>query len=138
MIDDRGPVVPAAHEHPLDAAPATRTPIPAHLIHPRRVVTWLVLLPLLTLGAWAAAQPSGLWQQIATVGVAAIGAATLANYVPTVGSHPDLGCEPCAVLAGLSVPVSIAVLAGIGPVVGLLIATAGLVQRLRQPATCPT
>jgi hypothetical protein len=106
-------------------------------VHPRRILAWLVLAPTISAIAWQVAASEGFWVQASTVLVGALGAATVAHYVPESGVRPDLGCEPCAVVAGLSVPVSIGLLAGIGPVFGVLVASAGLFQRLRQPATCP-
>ena len=75
--------------------------------------------------------------------IATVGAAVLATYVPAAGSwrHPAIGCTPCAVVAGLTVLASAAVLnAGPGEVpsavLALLVAGFGLVQRLRDPGAC--
>lgn len=115
-------------------APATSRP--ALTVHPRRVVAWVVLAALLGL-ATLVSSPTGPGDWLTALLVAGIGAGTLAQYVPTAGHRLDLGCTPCAVAAGFSVPVAVALLATSGGL-AVLVATAGLVQRLRQPAACPT
>jgi hypothetical protein len=69
--------------------------------------------------------------------VAAAGAATLASYVPAHGLRPVLGCTPCAVAAVGSVPVALGLLASGAAGVAVVVALAGLGQRLRTAgATC--
>lgn len=120
------------------AAPTSAAPSARRTRLGRRAVAWLVLAPALAGGLLAGLGPSGAIGTAAALAVAALGAATLARYVPTVGTRLELGCTPCAVASGLSVPVAIAVLAaGMAPL-AVGIAAFGLVQRLRQPDTCPT
>ena len=129
--------------------PATTTPAPATTTDatprpPRRMrlgrrsLAWVALTAVLTGALLATLHPSDTLSALAAVAVAALGAGTLARYVPTVGARLDLGCTPCAVASGLSVPIAIGVLAaGMAPL-ATAIAAFGLVQRLRQPDTCPT
>ncbi|MDO8107873.1 hypothetical protein Q6348_11770 [Isoptericola sp. b441] len=104
----------------------------------RRAIAWVLLAPVLATAGYAALHPAAATDRVALVVVAALGAATLARYVPTVGLRPVLGCTPCAVAAGLSVPVAAALLASGAAGLGVAVAAMGLVQRLRQPDTCPT
>jgi len=131
-------------QDPAPAAPAPVAPAAAPSRPPRRArlgrrtLAWTILTAALTGALLATVRPSDTLSGVATVAVAVLGAATLARYVPTVGTRPDLGCTPCAVVSGLSVPIAIGVLAaGMAPL-AVGIAAFGLVQRLRQPDTCPT
>lgn len=123
--------------------PTTITSQPRRLVsrawwpHPRRLLTWVLLAPALATTAWLLSAPDDAWGATAAVLTGAIGAATLAHYVPSRGTRLELGCEPCAIVAGLSVPIAIGMLAGVGPLLGLVVAGAGLFQRLNQPDTCP-
>ena len=115
---------------------------------PRRVLVGVVLAPL----AWLALTSAGggltyaplIW--ILLVGVAsALGAASLATYVPGPGAGrtPVWGCGPCAVVAVTSLPFA-AVMLHANPWqlssagMAVLVTGLGLVQRLRDPKTCPT
>ncbi len=110
----------------------------ARHLHPRRVIAWVLLAPALGAVAWLMVAPTDLGTRLAVIAVAALGAATLADYVPVAGRRLDVGCEPCAVAAGLSVPAGVVLIVAVAPVIGVLVAAAGLAQRLRQPDTCPT
>ena len=113
----------------------------------RRTVAAAATTPVLFAGLSAVSgglDPAGapVWTALVAL-IATLGATVLATYVPVVGSwrHPAIGCTPCAVVAGLTVPASAAVLntgAGEVPsaVLALLVAGFGLVQRLRDPGTC--
>ncbi|MCB2176965.1 MAG: hypothetical protein KQH57_14225 [Actinomycetales bacterium] len=131
-------------QDPAPAAPARVTPAAGPSRPPRRVqlgrrtLAWAILTAALTGALLVFLRPSDPLSGVATVAVAVLGAATLARYVPMVGTRPELGCTPCAVVSGLSVPIAIGVLAaGMAPL-ATAIAAFGLVQRLRQPDTCPT
>ena len=125
-----------ASARPAGEAPSARPPRRVRL--GRRGLAWAILTATLTGALLAALRPSDTLSSVATVAVAVLGGGTLARYVPTVGTGPELGCTPCAVASGLTVPIAIAVLAaGMAPLAAA-IAAFGLVQRLRQPDTCPT
>ncbi len=114
------------------------TPPGAPHARSRRVVAWMVLAGGLTVAVGTLARPDGPMTWAAGLAVAVLGATTLASYVPASGWRPDLGCTPCAVVSGLSAPLAVVVMtAGGGAGIAAAIAAAGLVQRLRQPATCP-
>ena len=103
------------------------------------MAAWIVLAGGLALAVGVLAHPDGPTTWAAGIAVAVLGATTLASYVPASGWRPDLGCTPCAVVSGLSAPLAVVVMtAGGGAGIAAAIAAAGLVQRLRQPATCPT
>lgn len=133
---DPAPTPAPAAPRPAGDGPESRAPRSVRL--GRRTVAWAVLAAALTGALLALLRPSDTLGGPATVVVAVLGAGTLARYVPTVGRRPDLGCTPCAVASGLSVPIAIGVLAaGMAPL-AVAVAAFGLVQRLRQPDTCPT
>ena len=126
-----------------DAAPRSTAgepaPRPPRRLRPgRRTLAWAILATVLAGAILAVLRPSDALSGIASVAVALLGAGTLARYVPTVGTRLDVGCTPCAVASGLSVPIAIGVLAGGMAPLAVAIAAFGLVQRLRQPDTCPT
>lgn len=115
----------------------------------RRVLAALGTAPaLFGLLVWAGGgigtSPSTSW--LVTVGLAAaLGSSTAASYLPTAGPAGRLvwGCGPCAVTAAASVPVAALLLASQPLTIptatlACLVTGAGLVQRLRDPATCPT
>lgn len=112
----------------------------------RRVAVMAAATPLLAAGyVRAAGVPAGelaaAWLVLGLV-AAALGAAVLASYVPVSGGRPDLGCSPCAAVAGLSLVGSVLAMGSYGPsLVGPGLAAAatlyGLTQRL-GPAACPT
>ena len=133
-----------------------RAPQPAAVVaavalpsaRPRRVLAGVVLAPL----AWLALTSAGggltyaplTW--VLLVGVAsALGAASLATYVPGPGAgrKPVWGCGPCAVVAITSMPFA-AVMLHANPWqlssagMAVLVTGLGLVQRLRDPKACPT
>lgn len=119
----------------LDAWP-TRRRVAAALLLPV-VAAWFVVVG----GSTATALPAG-WYALAIV-AAALGAAVLASYVPAVGLRPDLGCTPCATVSALTVVAASIVLRNYGadvagPIIAIAILLFGLVQRLREPATCAT
>ncbi|MCL3862280.1 hypothetical protein [Actinotalea sp. K2] len=113
----------------------------------RRAVAALAVAPALFLGMSAVSGgpdplDAPVWTALVAL-IAVLGAAVLATYLPAVGSwrHLSIGCTPCAVVAGLTVPASAAVLSS-GPgevpsaVLALLVAGFGFAQRLRDPGTC--
>ncbi len=114
----------------------------------RRWLTFAVLLPLLGLLLAAAARPvagpgptPGAWVLVAVAAVA--GAATLASYVPARGLRPDVGCTPCATVSGLTVVAGLMAVQGAGadptgPALAAAATLFGLVQRLKEPAVCPS
>ena len=115
----------------------------------RRLVAVAVLSPVLFVllveaaGGWAPGATAGWMALVALVVLAA--STTLATYLPRPGSGRrfDVGCTPCAAVAGLSVlgatfvlstaphDVSTAALA-------LVIVGFGLTQRLTSPSACAT
>lgn len=128
---------PATTPAPATTTDATARP-PRHMRLGRRSLAWVALTAVLTGGLLTTLRPPDTLSTLAAVAVAALGAGTLARYVPTVGARLDLGCTPCAVASGLSVPIAIGVLAaGMAPL-AVAVAAFGLVQRLRQPDACPT
>ncbi len=119
----------------LAAWPARRR-VAAALLFPV-VSAWFAVVG----GATGAVLSAG-WYALAVV-AAALGAAVLASYVPAVGLRPDLGCTPCATVAALTVVAASVVLRNYGadvagPVIASAVLLFGLVQRLREPATCAT
>lgn len=84
------------------------------------------------------------WVVLVTA-AAALGASTAASYLPTTGpaGHLVWGCGPCAVTAAASLPLA-GLLLTTGPhqvptaSLAVLLTGFGLVQRLRDPASCPT
>ena len=112
----------------------------------RRVATMLVGTPLL---AAAYVRISGTpmaglavpWLLLGLV-AAGLGAAVLASYVPARGWRPDLGCSPCAAVAGLSVVVAVFAIDSygasvVGPVLACALSLFAISQRL-GPASCAT
>lgn len=70
-----------------------------------------------------------------------LGALVLASYVPASGRRVEIGCSPCAVMAGLTlVGASLVVNAypaqAVGPLLAAAITLYGLVQRLGDTQTC--
>lgn len=114
----------------------------------RRWLAFAVLLPVLGLLLVAAARPVAgpgptpvAWAMVAVAAVA--GAATLASYVPARGLRPDVGCTPCAAVSGLTVVAGLVAVQGAGadptgPALAVAATLFGLVQRLKEPAVCPT
>lgn len=113
----------------------------------RRVVTVVVLFPVLlallagATGGWApGAEP--VWTALVAV-IALAAATTLASYLPRPGTGRglDIGCTPCAAVAGLSVLAASAVLRSEPhdvptAILALAVAGFGLRQRLANPDTC--
>jgi hypothetical protein len=131
-------------------APASRPAYPWWLgqFPRRRVVVALVLWPVLYVVFASAAGPAAagslLWSVLLAV-TAALAALTLSTYVPVpgTGGRVEVGCEPCARIAGASVLGSAVLLTMANPnptaaVAPLLLAAAGLVQRVRGSRSCPT
>lgn len=112
----------------------------------RRLAAMAVVMPPLATGyVRSAAVPAGgvaaTWLLLTLV-ASALGAAMLASYVPVSGWRPDLGCSPCAAVAGLSLVGSVLAIGSYGPSLvgpGLAVAVTlyALTQRL-GPAACPT
>lgn len=115
----------------------------------RRLAAATVLAPVLfgllvrSGGGWTP-QPSPAW--LALVGAAAaIGALTLASYVPTRGMswRDTLGCSPCAVVSG-GTTIAAAFLLGAGPhqistaLPAVAVVLFGLVQRTGSTTICST
>lgn len=99
------------------------------------------LAPLTILASWLLAAPTGGVAMVQTVATGLLMAAVLGTYAP-VGGRPALGCTRCAVMAGLSVPAAAAFLASARTdssmaALAVVVVAFGLVQRLRDPATCP-
>jgi hypothetical protein len=112
----------------------------------RRMAAMAAMTPLLASGyVRAAGLPAGVltvaWLLLALL-AAALGAATLASYLPARGWRPDLGCSPCAAVAGLSLVGSVLAIGSYGPsLVGPGLAAAVTLYALTQrlgPAACPT
>jgi len=102
------------------------------------VATWFVLV-----GRAAGPVPPGTTWYAVVLPAAALGAAVLASYVPLDGRRPDVGCTPCAMLAGLTLVGATMAFrhygAGIAaPLVTAAVLLFGLTQRMNQPATCAT
>ena len=99
---------------------------------------WLV--PFTVLGSWLLASPAALSARALTVLTGILVAGVLGTYAP-VGGRLFIGCTPCAVAAGASVPLAALLLAdgrsdpAVLPIAAI-IATFGLVQRLRESASC--
>jgi hypothetical protein len=93
-------------------------------------------------GGWAPT-PSPGWTAL-VAGVAFACATTLATYLPRPGTglRPDLGCTPCAAVAAVTVLASFGLLSSAPhdvstAVLALGVSAFGLVQRLKNPSTCP-
>lgn len=169
-LDTEGSMLMARDQSVLDPASPEAVTVgtaPAHLGQPgrptprrgfhnaadalplRRLVLVALLFPLLfTLlvgagGGWAPSAAPG-WS--ALVALVALGAATtLATYLPRPGSghRLDIGCTPCAAVAGLSV-LGASFILSTAPhdqstaALALVIIGFGLAQRLTSPSTCAT
>ena len=111
----------------------------------RRWLVAAVLVPALGALLVAVAGPAHVRSPVwwALLGLAAVaGAGVLASYVPRAGRRPEVGCTPCATVAGLTVVAALLAVDGAGAdVAGPAMAAAatlfGLVQRLNQPEACP-
>ena len=119
---------------------------PAALGTGRRVATVLLATPLLAAAYWRASgvPVTGLTVPWLLLGLtaAAVGAAVLASYVPASGWRPDLGCSPCAAVAGLSLVGSVLAIGNygaslVGPALACAVTLFAVTQRL-GPATCET
>ncbi len=113
----------------------------ARPVRHRRLRLSLALAPATLLAAWLIAAPSGPAPIAFTLLTGALAAAVGGTYAP-VGGRPALGCSRCAVVAGASVPAA-GLLLSAGrtdpSLLGLAVVVVafGLVQRLRDPTTCP-
>jgi hypothetical protein len=101
----------------------------------------LAVAPVLLPVAWLLARPSGIGPTIIVLVAGALGAAVIGTFAPIDG-RPLLGCTRCGVMAGLSVPAGAMLLASgrsdpssLG--LAVVVLGFGLVQRLRDPASCP-
>lgn len=113
----------------------------------RRVAVAALLAPALGVllvdlgGGWGG--PPAWTAVVATVALSS--AATIATYVPLpgAGAKPDLGCTPCAAMAGFAVAAATLLVDSMPhDVATALLALAAsafaLRQRLASPVTCPT
>ena len=111
----------------------------------RRHLALLAIAPLLgallvvSSGASLAAV-SPVW--LVLTGLAALtGSAVLASYLPAHGWRPEVGCSPCAVVAGMSVLGSLMAAHSYGaevtgPALGVAVTLFGLSQRLGDSTRC--
>jgi len=102
----------------------------------------LFVLAVAATGGWAPTLSGGWVALVALVSLAC--ATTLATYLPHPGEglRPDLGCTPCAAVAGVTVLASFGLLSsapndGSTALLALGVSGFGLLQRLRNPGTCP-
>jgi len=93
-------------------------------------------------GGWAPTSSTG-WTAL-VAGAALACATTLATYLPRPGTglRLDLGCTPCAAVAAVTVLASFGLLSSAPhdvstAVLALGVSAFGLVQRLKNPGTCP-
>jgi hypothetical protein len=78
-----------------------------------------------------------------TAVAAVLGGLIVASYVPVVGRGIDVGCSPCAVMAGVTVIGATVAMntyetSLLGPLVAAAVMLFGLTQRLGQPTACAT
>ena len=110
----------------------------------RRVLRLAAALsPATVAGAWFLARPGDAMAIVLALGTGLLAAGVIASYAPTGSRRPTLGCTPCAVVAGISVPLAALLLASGRTDPSLLVIAFGavgfgLAQRLRTPASCPT
>lgn len=112
---------------------------------PRRWITVSLSAPLLTWVILAAGQGHRWWGWLSALMIAMLAAVVLASYLPTPGSGRlvDVGCSPCAAVAGMAV--LFAVLARVSApgsavtaVIAALVLVAAVRQRLTDAAVCAT
>ena len=148
------PVVPAADSAALTAAGPTS--LTARDRYASVLAAWpvrrrvalvvsapaLFVLAVAASGGWAPATYSGWTALVALVAIAC--ATTLATYLPHPGDglRPNLGCTPCAAVAGVTVLASFGLLSsaphdGSTALLALGVSAFGLLQRLKNPGTCP-
>ena len=113
----------------------------------RRVVVALITpvffgLMVAASGGWAPATSPGWTAPVAAAALAC--AATLSTYLPGPGAglRLDLGCTPCAAVAAVTVLAAFGLLSSAPhdvstEVLALGVSAFGLVQRLKNPSTCP-
>jgi hypothetical protein len=92
--------------------------------------------------AGATARPTPAFYALTSV-AAVLGGLIAASYVPVAGRGIDVGCSPCAVMAGVTVIGATVAMNNygtslLGPLVAAAVMLFGLTQRLGQPATCAT
>lgn len=113
---------------------------------PRRFVAVAVAAPVLLVVPIARAMGSmtPAWIVVAGI-VATTGAAVLATYLPPpgAGARLQIGCTPCASIAALTVPISVALLSAPpydlpSAFPAIAVTGFGLWQRLTDPQGCPT
>jgi hypothetical protein len=113
----------------------------------RRLLAAVLLLPLVFAlflnAAGADLRGAGPGWLALTLVASAVSALVLSSYLPLSGRHPELGCTPCGILAGLTVLGATMAMrnygTGIeGPAIAGAITLFGLTQRLGQPASCPS
>jgi len=102
----------------------------------------LFVLMVVVSGGWAPTSSPG-WTAL-VAGAALACATTLATYLPRPGAglRLDLGCTPCAAVAAVTVLASFGLLSSAPhdvstAVMALGVSAFGLVQRLKNPSTCP-
>jgi hypothetical protein len=102
----------------------------------------LFVLTVAASGGWAPVTSPG-WTALVVM-VALASATTLATYLPHPGAglRVELGCTPCAAVAAVTVVVSFGLLSSAPhdvstAVLALVVSAFGLVQRLKNPSTCP-
>lgn len=102
----------------------------------------LIVLGQLTAAPDGAPLPA--WWWAATAATSTLAGVVLASYVPAPGSgrRVDVGCTPCAMLAGgLAAFAVLGSLGGVdagGSLIALVLVAAGLHQRLKDAGTCQT
>lgn len=132
---------------PRVAGPRTRGAWSAQL-PARRLLVAAAGWPVLAWVFWSAAGPKPeaplLWL-VLIAATAALASLTLSTYVPLAGTAAkvDVGCEPCARIAGFSVLGAAILLSLSNPspasaIAPLLLAGFGLGQRVRGATSCPT
>jgi hypothetical protein len=102
----------------------------------------LFVLTVAASGGWAPVTSPGWTALVAMVALA--GATTLATYLPHPGAglKVELGCTPCAAVAAVTVVASFGLLSSAPhdvstAVLALVVSSFGVVQRLKNPSTCP-
>ena len=134
--DSAGPTAPRRSANALAAWPMRRR-VAVALAAP-------VLFGLMVTvsGGWASPTSAG-WTALVAL-AALFSATTLATYLPHPGTglKIDVGCTPCAAVAALTVLASFGLLSSAPrdvstAVLAVGVSAFGLVQRLKNPSTCP-
>ncbi len=111
----------------------------------RRWVTAAVVAPVLAAVLAIAGGGGPWWGWPALVGISALAGLVVATYVPPPGAGRliDVGCSPCATIAGGAVAVSLILRINAAASAGaaafaLFLLTVALVQRLADSTSCAT